>query len=294
MTLRLKFNLVLGLASLAGIVLAAVLIYNLLQQNAREEVMDSARIMMQSALAVRGYTSSEIQPLLVLQQKRQFLPQTVPAYAAHRYIGQLQTEYPDYSYREATLNPTNPADRAVDWEADIVNHFRNNPARKELIGTRETPTGPSLYLSRPIQITDPSCLLCHSQPSAAPATMLDMYGSSNGFGWKLDEVIGAQIVSVPMSLPLDRADRTFKVFLSLLVGVFLVIALLLNILLDYIVIRPITKLAHYANTVSLGDLEAEELPVKGSDEVSVLTQSFNRMHRSLANAVRMLDDTAAP
>ncbi|OZG73297.1 signal protein [Hahella sp. CCB-MM4] len=291
MTLRIKFNLVLGLASLAGIALAAVLVYELLQKNAREEVLDSARIMMQSALAVRGYTVGEIKPLLALQQKRQFLPQTVPAYAAHQYIKQLQKEYEDYSYREAALNPTNPSDRAADWEADVINYFRNHNDEKELIGTRHTPTGPSLYMSRPIKITDPGCLACHSQPSAAPQTMIDKYGPSNGFGWNLNEVVGAQIVSVPMSLPLERADNTFKVFMSLLIGVFVLIAILLNVMLDFVVIKPVKKLSEKANEVSLGALEAEEMPVKGNDEISSLTQSFNRMHRSLANAVQMLDET---
>jgi len=291
MTLRIKFNLVLGLASLAGIILAAILVHEMLQKNARDEVLDSARIMMQSALAVRGYTVGEIRPLLALQQKRQFLPQTVPAYAAHQYIKQLQKEYGEYSYREAALNPTNPADRAVDWEADIINYFRSTGTDKELIGSRQTPTGPSLYLSRPIKISDPGCLTCHSRPNAAPVTMLDMYGPSNGFGWKLNEIVGAQIVSVPMSLPLDRADKTFKVFMSLLVGVFLLIAVLLNVMLEFVVIHPVKELSEKANEVSLGALEAEEMKLKGSDEISSLTQSFNRMHRSLANAVKMLDET---
>jgi len=293
MSLRLKFNLVLGFASLIGTLVAAVLVYGLLQKNAQEEVLDSARIMMQSAVAVRGYTVAEIRPLLALQQKRQFLPQTVPAYAAHRYIAKLQKEHPDYSYREATLNPTNPADRAVDWEADIVNYFRSNRDEQEYVGTRDTPTGPSLYLSRPIEITNPGCLTCHSTPSAAPATMIDMYGSSNGFGWKLNEIVGAQIVSVPMSVPLQRADTTFQVFIGLLIGVFLLIAILLNIMLNYIVIKPVRQLSEKANEVSMGSLEAEEMPVKGKDEISSLTKSFNRMHRSLANAVRMLDESGS-
>ncbi len=293
MSLRLKFNLVLGLASLIGIGVAAGLVYGLLKNNAEEEVLDSARIMMESAIAVRGYTVNEIRPLLALQQKRQFLPQTIPAYSAHQYIRQLQKEHPDYSYREATLNPTNPADRAVDWEADIVNFFRNNREVTEYIGTRDTPTGPSLYLSRPIEIKNPSCLTCHSTPSAAPATMIEMYGDSNGFGWKLNEIVGAQIVSVPMSVPLKRAEKTFTLFIGLLVGVFLLITVLLNVMLNFVVIKPVTKLSAKANEVSLGALEAEEMPVKGNDEISSLTKSFNRMHRSLANAMQMLDESDA-
>ena len=54
MSLRLKFNLVLGLATLLGVVVSGFFAHHLLQQNAREEVLDSARIMLESAQAVRG------------------------------------------------------------------------------------------------------------------------------------------------------------------------------------------------------------------------------------------------
>ena len=91
------------------------------------------------------------------------------------------------SYYEATLNPTNPRDRAVEWEADLVSTFRNQPELKQLSGVRATPTGRSLYLTRPLAIRDPACLACHSVPSAAPVTLVKRYGDRNGFGWKLNE-----------------------------------------------------------------------------------------------------------
>jgi HAMP domain-containing protein len=291
MGLRLKFNLALGIATLVAILLASFLARKFLEHNAREEILDSAGLMMQSAIAVRGYTVDEIRPLLALQQKRQFLPQTVPAYAAHRYVKHLQKTYPDYSYREAALNPTNPADRATEWEADIVNWFRDHDTTKELIGTRETPTGPSLYMSRPIRITDKACLSCHSTPSAAPRTLIASYGSDNGFGWKLHKVVGAQIVSVPMRVPLERANATFLVFVGVVCGIFLLIGILANIMLHFLVIRPIREMSDKANQISLGALNVPELKVTGKDEIAVLGQSFNRMHRSLSNAVRILDET---
>jgi hypothetical protein len=43
---------------------------------------------------------------------KQFLPQTVPAYAATETLAQLRKKYPNYDYKEATLNPTNPRDRS--------------------------------------------------------------------------------------------------------------------------------------------------------------------------------------
>lgn len=293
MSLRLKFNLVLGLATLFGVLISGFFANHLLQQNAREEVLDSARIMLESARAVRNYTVSEIRPLLALQQKRQFLPQTVPAYSARIYIRKLQEKYPDFSYKEATLNPTNPVDRAAEWEVDIVEWFRNHQQEKEIIGERDTAAGRFLYLTHPIRITDKACLSCHSTPSSAPPTMLKTYGSANGFGWQLGEVVGAQIVSVPMSLPLARADKAFGIFMSSLVGVFLLIAVLLNLMLQFMVINPVRRMAENADRVSMGALDANELEVKGKDEISSLAQSFNRMHRSLSNAIRMLNETGS-
>ena len=131
MGLRTKFNLMLFFAFAVGLALAAGLSYRILQQNAREEVIQNARIMMESALGVRNYTVQEIRPLLALQMKRQFLPQSVSAYATQRHFRVLHDKLPDYSYRETALNPTNPNDRSTEWETDIIREFRNNTERQE-------------------------------------------------------------------------------------------------------------------------------------------------------------------
>ncbi|HEX2501389.1 MAG TPA: DUF3365 domain-containing protein, partial [Methylomirabilota bacterium] len=141
MGLRLKFNLVLLLVFLVGLAVAGWVSRDLLIRNAREEVARNASLMMETALAVRGYTINQVRPHLDLQLMRAFLPQSVPAYAATETLTELRKKYPDYFYKEATLNPTNPRNRAADWEADIVQEFRNRPAVKELGGERDTPTG---------------------------------------------------------------------------------------------------------------------------------------------------------
>lgn len=291
MGLRLKFNLVLCIISLIGLGLAGLFSHQILQKNAREEVLQMARIMMESAIAVRGYTVNEVKPLLAVQQRRNFISQTVPAYAAMQYVKRLQEKHPEYSYKEATLNPTNPANRATQWEADIVSYFKNHDSESEIIGERDTPTGRHLYMGRPIKITNPACLACHSTPSEAPETLIATYGDSNGFGWKQNEVVGTQLVSVPMSLPLERAMETFYTFMIALVGVFVLIGIILNVLLHIIVIKPVKAMSAKADEISMGDLNVEELAVNGNDEIASLGRSFNRMHRSLTNAVKMLDET---
>jgi protein-histidine pros-kinase len=290
MGLRMKFNLVLLVAFLIGLALAAYLTDHILKQNAREEVVQNARIMMESALSARTYTAEQIKPLLTLQMKRAFRPETISAYAARETFKALRTKYPDYAYKEAALNPTNLNDRAADWEADIIHEFRNNPERKELVVERDTPTGRMLNLARPLGIYDEGCLTCHGKVEDAPKTFTDLYGVNNGFGWKLGEIVGAQVVTVPMSVPLDRARQTFITFMILLGGVFVLLLVLLNILLHFVVIRPVVRMADIANEVSMGKPDVPEYVRQGGDEISSLSQSFNRMRLSLESAMKMLGE----
>src|SRR5215471_2451296 len=131
MKLLAKFSVVFILVFGAGGAVAALLSYRFLQENAREQVIQQARLMMETMLSARNYTTEQIKPLLQGEQAHQklFLPQTVPAFAATESFNYLRKRYPDYAYKEATLNPTNLRDRAVDWEADIINSFRNNSSR---------------------------------------------------------------------------------------------------------------------------------------------------------------------
>ncbi len=290
MGLRTKFNLVLILTFALGLGAAAWWSHWITQQNAREEVLQNARIMMESALAIRSWTVREIRPLLAMQMKRQFLPHSVPSFVAQQNFKALHEKFPDYIYKEAALNPTNPVDRATDWETDIINEFRHNPEREEIIVERRTPLGPSLSLARPLTIKDPGCLVCHSVPDVAPDTMLAQYGPANGFGWKLNETVGAQVVSVPMSLPLARAEQAFMTFMGVLIGVFLGILVILNLMLHLVVIRPVVRISDMAHKVSLGEENVPEYTRKGRDEIASLSASFNRMRRSLENAMKMLDD----
>jgi protein-histidine pros-kinase len=289
MGLRLKFNIVLVLVFGAGIAVSAWVSYELLQRNAKQEVLRNAGLMMEAALSIRGYTVSQVKPHLEAQLAETFLPQTVPAFAATETFNSLRKKYPDYSYKEATLNPTNPRDRAVEWETDVVNAFRNQAGLSEYTGERMTATGPMLYLARPIQIKDPACLACHSVPSAAPASMIKIYGENNGFGWKHMEVIGAQVVSVPMSLPIKNANDAFMVFMGSLAAIFVVTFLVLNVMLSVMIIRPIRNMSAAADKISTGDFDVPEFAKSGKDEISKLATSFNRMRRSLQKALKLIE-----
>ena len=290
MKLAAQFNLLFAAIFAVGLVASTFLLHHLSEQSAREETLEDARLIMETASAARTYTSAQIAPLLKSISETRFLPQSVPAYAATEELNTVREQFPDYAYKEATLNPTNPRDRAVEWEADVVNRFRQYPSETEIVGDRETPSGRSLFLARSIQIKDPACLECHSTVAAAPKPMIARYGPANGFGWKVGEIIGAQIVSVPEMLPLRRARHALYTFVAVVGTLLLVLLVALNLLLRAIVVQPVERLARAADEVSLGKIDAADLSAQGSDELSMLARSFNRMKKSLAHAIKMLGE----
>ena len=290
MRLTTKFNLVLFTVFSLGLVIAGYISYTVLHKHAREEVLNHAGMMMEAAMAIRGYTVKEIRPLLTLQMKREFLPQSVPSYAATQNFKRVREIYPEYTYKEAALNPTNPRDDATDWETDIIQIFRNDPETTELSGERVTPLGKSLYYARPIRISNKNCLTCHSTTDAAPETMVKLYGAANGFGWQLDEVVGSQIVSVPLSVPLAKAQKEFMIFMASLISIFATIFMVINIMLNQFVVKRVREMAHVSDEISTGHMEVPEFSVSGKDEIADLSRSFNRMRRSLEKAMKMLNE----
>jgi protein-histidine pros-kinase len=256
---------------------------------AREEMLQSSRIMMESAAGARKYTSEQIAPIVRPMIGEHFYPQAVSAYAAKRNFDVIHSKFTDYSYREAALNPTNPQDRATDWEADIINEFRSHPDKDEISVVRATPTGDMLELARPLT-NKKACLECHSTAATAPASMIKLYGSQNGFGWKEGEIIGAQVVSVPMAASAVRAGHIRQLFIIPFVGFLVLMFVSVNILLNFVVVRPIEHMAKTAEAISMGEINAPEYHYRGSDQIGRLVTSFNRMHRSLAEALRMLRD----
>ena len=283
----LRINLILLVAFALGMAAVSLVVTSTLQENATREVLAQAGLMIDSAAAIRSYTETEIGPLLDDKMVSAFRPQSVPFYAATQNFLTLHKTHPDYAYKEATLNPTNPRDRATDWEADIVQRFRNDSSAAEMSGTRDTPMGKSLYLARPIRV-DAGCLACHSLPSAAPATMLARYGRDNGFGWQPNEVVGAQIVSVPYASAEVNAGRVRRDVLLAIAAMLVSILLVVNVSLYVLVIRPVRRIAQIADQVSLGDTAAAEFPRGGGPEVAALAAAFSRMRKSLDKALRML------
>ncbi|MEL6320765.1 MAG: DUF3365 domain-containing protein [Cyanobacteria bacterium J06626_14] len=290
MKLAQKFTLLLLTVFLLGILASGAALASILEYNAQNTVAAKALMLIETMNSVRSYTNDQVKPELDNRLEVEFLPETVPAYSAREVFEHLRTssDYRDFFYKEATLNPTNLRDKADDFEAAVVERFRQSSALNEQQGFRSTPTGELFYIARPIQIKQQSCLECHSTPDAAPPSMLDFYGDQNGFNWQLDEIVGAQMISVPASQVRKNARQSFVLIMGIVTIAFATAIFLVNFWLKRFVIRPLNRMARAAEAISTGDMAAE-FEVNSQDEVGSLAEAFQRMKLSLSMAMGRLE-----
>ncbi len=238
------FSALLTLVFVLGVVVAGVGLSMQMQERAEQEISSQAQTLIAMMNGVRTYTSDHINPLLKdrLETDPKFIPETVPAYGATEVFKnfQEQSSYENFTYKEATPNPTNPRDQANAFETALVDQFRANPELQRLSGF--LPAGKVYYMANPLRITKGSCLRCHSVPENAPISQIRTYGRTGGFGWQLGEVVTAQMIYLPAQAVFDRSQELLGTVMFKLIAVFAVVLLILNWLLKRAVIRPITRL----------------------------------------------------
>jgi HAMP domain-containing protein len=288
-----KFNLLLTLVFIISILVSGATLSTVLQQMAQNEVTSKAQILIQTMNSVRNYTQTHINPLLTprLDTEPAFIPETVPAYSATEVFNTFRKnpEYRNFIYKEATLNPTNLRDKADSFEIQLIEEFRKNSNIQKLSGYRNIPEGTIFYIAQPLVIKEQKCLRCHSVPEQAPKSQLATYGTQNGFGWKLNEIIATQIISVPSQEIFDHVQRTWFLLMGLLVAIFVVIILLINFLMKKAVLHRIRRIEKIAQQVSTGDMSTN-FEEKSKDEIGGLAEAFNRMKYSLEIALKLLKE----
>lgn len=292
LTRRIAITLVVIFLTSLAIVLS--LLNFLLQGQAISRINQQSNLIMDSMLAVREYTSQHVNPIVAPLNNNniEFMPEAVPSYSATTVFSFLKNNpsYSNYSYREATLNPTNLKDKADSTESDIIQEFRTNPTMKLKTGERQTPVGSFHYIARPIKVSKQSCLACHSDPALAPKSQLLTYGKNNGFGWKLGETIGAQIVTVPVDA-IYTSKWNSLLSLSSLVGLsFLGVGLATLILLQKLILKPIRLMSARADEASIHPESIEFSEKSRPDEIGSIARSLERMKQSLIISMRMLKD----
>ncbi len=272
-----------------ALIIGSATFYLFFNAASMRHIEDEARALLGIAMASRNYTIENITPLLASLPDDEFHPERVPSFAAQTIFRRFVADESDYTYREAALNPTNPDDLATGFETELIAEFRSNRLKKELKGVRHIDDEPIFYIARPVVIKKTACLVCHSTPDAAPAKMVAIYGDANGFGWKMNEVVGVQVLTIPVAEEFRSIYELVAIFFVMLIAIFFVVSVMVTLPLQRNVIQPLRQLAKVADRSSLRN-DDTLLPKEGAGEIQTLATAISRMRTSLNVSAKKMSD----
>lgn len=264
MSPRAKLNLTLFITLFSVFILSCYFLKDVLFKNAINETRGLSIMQMEMGQAIRTYTSSSVKPYI--SQTGGFHQISVPSFSANTTMKIFSQNHPEITYREVALNPTNLSNLANSFEADIIREFQNNSDKKEMFKITGVSEDELLHFSKPLKVTSETCLSCHGNPSVAPTGLLQQYGNKNGFNWRVGEVIGIQIVTIPTKITLKKAKASLAMYVGLLLMIASAVFVTLNIMLNKIVLNPMQKHKDKLEQISKHDFLTGILNRRGFEE----------------------------
>lgn len=289
--LKVRLNLILSFLFIFLLILSTATFAWILEKKAEKEIQARAYLAIELINGARTYTSEKIQPELVdrLYTENNFLKQTVPAYSARTIFENFQKNpiYQNFSYREATVNPTNLNDRATEFELSLINSFKENEQLKQISGFRAKGKSQIYYTARPLKVEKLSCLQCHSLPENAPQSLINTYGANHGFNWQLNEIVASQIVSMPAEQVFSSVNRTLLKFIMVSCLLFILGLITINIYLKNFIVSPLRNLTRIIREISFEDNDEIGFPNYNSREINDLAQSLKRLNTAATKKIKL-------
>ncbi len=293
MKIETKVNLILILSFIIGILLSGIVLSNVLQKRAQKQMNAQNLMLIEINHSIKNYTSEYLKPLLInkLDNQDNFIPEAIPSFSAQEIFKKFRTNsnYQNYLYKDATLNPTNVQEQADYFETNIINIFHQEPDKTSLSGFRQVAGKKLYYTAKPFVINNESCLRCYSTPNKTPTSQLATYGDNHDFGWKLNEVLGIQIIYIPAEKILEDAHRSFVVITGIVTIIFTALIIVMNLLLLHIVLQRIKKIIKVTKQVSRGNTNVY-LGKQHQDEIEDLVKALYSIKYRLEITMLMLDN----
>lgn len=284
-----RFKMAAFIAALLVLVMAVDSFWNLnLQsQQAEKEAFEKAQVLAAEMGAAWDFVDIN-QNTLNRNEDGTFRSKNLVCVVAAKSISMLFTLETDYSIRFTAHNPRQKANAPDEFEHAALEAFEADPDLEAYWGIEEAEDGSKVFrYLEPLLVTE-SCLECHGDPVGE----LDQYGYAKE-GMQVGDIGGAMSITEPMDI-YDEAIQNSVFQQGFMVMCMMVAAFAaIYFLTSSLVLRPIDKLRKSAQNVGDGTLAVPEIvhntSVGGPDELTELTDDFNRMSAQLGELYQNLE-----
>lgn len=285
--LRLRFTIIIIIVYMLSLPFMVYGSYYILKQNAVREILEEANLMLASMEGARKFTGEVLRPRITKELPNKFVIEAMSAtFVARGIEKRIREKLPNYSFKEATINPLNLENKADDFELTKIEEFKAGKLEKEWRGYKKTNEGNFYVIMRPVEIK-PDCLRCHGDPLQAPPEVRDQFGTTHGYGWKAGEIQTVNTVYVPADVPIENAKKALVLFSVIYSIFFFVVIIIIDRVIIGSIIKPIEQFVDAADEISRGRFD-REFTVKTDDEIKTLANAFTRMKLSLEKAMGIM------
>lgn len=288
MSIKWKINLlfmILGVISSVGF---AGYNYYEARDQVFNEAFKKAELISSFAMATRQYTVDTMRPIArEIAGAKSFHPELMGGFFVARAIAEKFAErQPGYTFKQATVNPVNPMNKADRQELEIIEGFATNPELEMKKGVLEKMGRQYFFIAKPVMVKK-GCLKCHGSQDTAPEGRVSRYPGSGGYNYQAGSVAAAFINYVPIEIALAKVKST--AFKSAIAGILsvLVILVLVWFFISKVVTNPIIHLTNIADNISRGKDLKNEVKRNSKDEIGELYLAFNRLRSSVVKLIKM-------
>ena len=234
-----KHRFVMGLSVIMlvlGTFFAIIISMNLRHQLVTDIGLKASLVLTQ-AEAIQAYVREVLRPAMYGQLPPDgfVLEAMSSTYVTRRIMNGIDVRGDPFRYRRVAVGARNPDSEADAFERGLMARFAKDPAlsRLEEMTSRD---GEEVYVAaRPVRL-DGTCLHCHGDPADAPKALLARYGVGRGFGRHPGELVGLDVVTIPVSGPLSQITGATIGYLSLFALGLAVFYLTIQVFFDRLVV----------------------------------------------------------
>ncbi|MYL85237.1 DUF3365 domain-containing protein [Desulfovibrio aerotolerans] len=215
-TLKQRFLVGLSVSMAVLGVFFAVLISMNLRDQLVTDTEHKASLVLSQVEAIQAYVREVLRPAMYerLPADDFILEAMSTSFVTRKVMSDLNVHGDQFRYRRVARGARNPDYEADPFERAIMERFAADPQLTRLEEITQRDDDEVFVAARPVRF-EASCLRCHGDPAEAPKALLARYGDTRGF-WRHDgELVGLDMVTMPVGGALGQIKGKTISFLSL-------------------------------------------------------------------------------
>ena len=280
-----RFNLsILGIY-LLSILISAPTIYFYTRHEVYAQSSTQLGLLVDMVKSIKGYVAKDLRPYF-MKQRLFHTAGFSGIVAVSRVAENFKGMQGSYSIRNVSDNPLNPDNRPEALESELLSRFRADKQLDELRVEGLLGGQQMLVRSAPI-VSAKGCLRCHGDPDQVPIQITADYGRGAGYNYRIGDVVGVELVGVPIANVDALALKRSLVATGLLTLMFAIVFMTINLLVRHYLISPLLKITETAHAVAKGELD-RSMNIERNDEIGDLARSVELLRRSFAQLMKRM------